>query len=88
MCNKQNKKSKIVNNLLEGLLEIAIAIVCFGIGLLALWLLGIDFYTLFAEGELVILVGCIIFIAILLLVYFTAQKIKNRIRHDKNDAER
>lgn len=68
------KKSKIWNNLLEALLELILAIFCFVIGCFILKLFNVKVSSI--DADVVLLIGCIIFIAIFLLICYLINKIK------------
>lgn len=85
MCKKQNKKSKISANLVEALLEIVIAIVSFAIGMLVLWLFGVDLNWIADNSELAVLIGCAVFIFLLIVVCVVINGIKKLIHRNQKD---
>ena len=85
MCKKQNKKSKISANLVEALLEIAIAIVSFAIGMLVRWMFGVDLNWIGNNSELAVLIGCAVFIFLLIVVCVVINGIKKLIHRNQND---
>lgn len=85
MCKKQNKKSTISANLVEALLEIAIAIVSFAIGILVLWLFDVDLNCVGENIELALLIGCVAFVLLLTVVYFAIRGIKKLVHRTKKD---
>lgn len=85
MCKKQNKKPTISANLVEALLEIAIAIVLFAIGILVLWLFGVDLNCVGENIELALLIGCVVFVLLLTVVYFAIRGIKKLVHRTKKD---
>lgn len=87
MCKKQNKKSKISANLVESLLELAITITCFTIGILVLWLFGVNTNWIATNVELALLIGCIAFILLLMVARLIIIGVKKLIHRNKNDVD-
>lgn len=87
MCKKQNKKSKISANLVESLLELAITITSFAIGILVLWLFGVNTNWIVTNVELALLIGCIAFILLLMVVRLIIIGVKKLIHRNRNDVD-
>jgi len=69
-------KKEIGFALLEGLLELVLALFCFGIGALILSLCGVDFTI---DYDLVILLGVAVFLVVFIGAYFLVQWIKKKL---------
>ncbi len=72
-------KKEIGMALLEGLCELVLALICFGIGALLLHLFGVDFTSADIDFDLIILIGVGVFFAVFIAVYFLVQWIKKRL---------
>ena len=71
-------KSKFLSILLEIVLELIIALICLGIGILMLWVFGVDFSSPNFDWDIALLLGALIFIILFLLVYFSIDKFKKK----------
>ena len=67
-------KKQIGMALLEGLGELLLALLCFGIGALIVSLLGVDVFAI--DFELLVLLGTAVFVGVFVAVYFLVQWIK------------
>ena len=73
------RKSHFREVILEIACELALTLVCFGLGALILHLFGVDEKSLLdMDSDLVVLVGVGIILAIFVAVYFLVQFIKKR----------
>ena len=73
------RKSRFREIMLEIICELALTLVCFGLGALILHLFGVDGKSLLnMDSDLVVLVGVGIILAIFVAVYFLVQFIKKR----------
>ncbi len=59
---------------MEGLGELLLALLCFGIGALIVSLLGVDVFAI--DFELLVLLGTAVFVGVFVAVYFLVQWIK------------
>ena len=75
----KRSKKEILRALLEGLCEVVLSLVCFGIGVFIISLFGVDFKSLGLDADLVLLIGIVVFLIIFLITYFLVQYIKKRI---------
>ena len=71
-------KKKLKDAVLEGLLEIVLSIICFGIGALIVRAFGVKLNS--QNFDLIILLGIIVFILIFVLVYALVQWFKKLIK--------
>ena len=71
-------KKEILTALLEGLCELALTLICFGIGALLLHLFGVDITSTDIDFDLIILIGVGIFLALFIGAYFLVQWIKGK----------
>lgn len=76
-------KNGIGAKLLEGLIELALALVCFGIGALVVSLFGVNLDSANMDAELVILLGIVVFVVIFGIVFALVQLLKKIIRKRK-----
>ena len=67
-------KKQIGLSLLEGLGELLLTLLCFGIGALIVSLFGVDIFAI--DSDLLVLLGTAVFIAVFVAVYFLIQWIK------------
>ena len=73
------KTSRFREIMLEIICELALTLVCFGLGALILHLFGVDGKSLLdMDSDLVVLVGVGMILAIFVAVYFLVQFIKKR----------
>lgn len=72
----KREKGRIKVRLLEALLELVVMLVCVGLGALVILLLGFDLDLSKLDFEIVVLVGVVVFIALLLISNFFVQRIK------------
>ena len=79
MKNKE-KKEQIKNGLIEVLLELVVYGVAFLIGAVIIGLFGFDFDDPSVDGELVALIGIVVFVALIAIVSFCVKKIKKCIK--------
>lgn len=71
-------KKEILTALLEGLCELALSLICFGIGALLLHLFGVDITSTDIDFDLIILIGVGIFLALFIGAYFLVQWITGK----------
>ena len=65
---EENKKpfgKKLASNLAEGLIELIVMLICFGIGALIVWLCGIDLNDPNLDHDWLILLGLVVFALII-----------------------
>lgn len=74
----KKQKPKFREAIIEALLELLVTLLCLGIGALILSLFGVDFSSPGLDWDLVVLLGCAVFIAVLVAVYALVQWIKNK----------
>lgn len=74
----KKQKPKFREAIAEALLELLVTLLCLGIGALILALFGVDFSSPGLDWDLVVLLGCAVFIAVLVAVYALVQWIKNK----------
>ena len=76
---KRDKK-QVREALLEGLAEIVLTVIAFGIGTLILWLIGVDFKSSSISGDdgFVILIGITVPIALFIIIYNLVEWIKGK----------
>ena len=79
--NKQ--KTKFGEALLEALLEIVLAIICFAVGAFMMHLFGVDFAKM--DADLLILIGIVIFVVLFVLVSFVIKGIKKFAHKNANN---
>lgn len=79
--NKQ--KTKFGEALLEALLEIVLAIICFAVGAFVMHLFGVDFAEM--DSDLLILIGMFAFFFVLLLVCIIVQWAKSIAKSKRNN---
>ena len=72
----KREKGRIKVRLLEALLELVVMLVCVGLGALVILLLGFDLDLSKLDFEIVVLVGVVVFMALLLIANFFVQRIK------------
>ena len=80
---KKDKK-RIGRALLEELGELALTLVCLGIGLLVATLFGMDFKSPDTDYDLIVLVGVGVFLIVFLIIWALVQLIK-KISRKKRD---
>ena len=78
---------KFLLALADGLLELAIAVLFFGIGVLVLRLFGVDFDILNTDGELIVLVGIVAFALVFAVAFLVIKSIKGKRRSAREDTE-
>lgn len=74
----KKQKPKFREAIAEVFLELLVTLLCLGIGALILALFGVDFSSPGLDWDLVVLLGCAVFIAVLVAVYALVQWIKNK----------
>ena len=74
----KKQKTKFRAALVELLSELLVTLLCLGIGALILALFGVDFSSPGLDWDLVVLLGCAVFVAVLVAVYALVQWIKNK----------
>ncbi len=82
----KKSKRKIGYALLEGLGELLLTLLCFGIGALIVSLFGVDFEMININSDLIILLGVVIFLAVFLGMYALVGWIK-RLGRGKDKQE-
>jgi len=75
---KKNKK-KIGAVILEGLVEIVLTLICFGIGAFIVSLFGVSLDSPNIDGDLIILLGIVILVVIFEIVHTLVQWFKKII---------
>ena len=75
----KKRKKNIGGALLEGLGELVLTAVCFAIGALVLSLFGVTLDAPSLDGDLVVLLGTLIFLAVFLAIYALVQWFKKII---------
>lgn len=73
----KNSNPKIGETLLEALIEIVLAVICFGIGTLVLNLFGVGFSLWEVDPDRIILIGVFAFLFVLALVCIIVQWAKS-----------
>ena len=73
-------KGKLKEALLEGLLEIVLTLIFFGIGALIVSAFGVEFDSPNFDFDLIVLLGIIVFVVVFGLVYALVQWLKKKIR--------
>lgn len=79
--NKQ--KTKFGEALLEALLEIVLAIICFAVGAFVMHLFGVDFAEM--DADLLILIGIAIFVVLFVMVSLVVKGIKKLTNKNSNN---
>lgn len=79
--NKQ--KTKFGETLLEALLEIVLAVICFAVGALVMHVFGVDFSSM--DADLLILIGIAIFVALFVIVGLVVKGIKKLSNKNSNN---
>ena len=84
----KNNKKRIAEGLLEGLAELVLTLIFFGIGAYIVSLFGVDFNSPDVDHDLIVLLGIVAFFVIVGIVYALVQWIKKIIRaRSKTDTE-
>ena len=83
---KKNKK-RIVEGLLEGLGELVLTFVFFGIGAYIVSLFGVDFNSPDVDHDLLVLLGIAALAVIVVIVYVLVRWIKKMIRNKLSNTE-
>ncbi|MBQ8409593.1 MAG: hypothetical protein IJY39_12105 [Clostridia bacterium] len=78
-------KKKIWNAILEAVGELILTLLCLGIGILIVSLFGVNVALDDVDYDLLILLGCAVFVASFIAVYFFVQWIKKRFEKRKNE---
>jgi hypothetical protein len=76
----KNNKKHIAEGLLEGLAELVLTLIFFGIGAYIVSLFGVDFNSPDVDHDLIVLLGIVAFFVIFVIAYALIRWVKKIIR--------
>ena len=79
----KNRKNRIGEALLKILIELLMTFIFFGIGALILYLFGANFNSPNLDGDLIVLIGIVAFIAVFGVVYALVEYIKKILQRNR-----
>jgi hypothetical protein len=76
----KNNKKRIAEGLLDGLAELVLTLIFFGIGAYIVSLFGVDFNSPDVDHDLIVLLGIVAFFVIFVIAYALIRWVKKIIR--------